>query len=114
MSPEMILKRVILDMDLCVECRSCGSACFYGHKNQPIINYADGEKAKVPVIGCGGVATAADAAEMMLAGAAAVQVGTALFANLHVSADICAGLKRYLAEQNEKNISAIVGTLKLN
>jgi len=76
--------------------------------------YQVASKAKVPVIGCGGVATAADAAEMMLAGAAAVQVGTALFANLHVSADICAGLKRYLAEQNEKDISAIVGTLKLN
>lgn len=47
---EIIRKRVILDMDLCVECRSCGSACFYGHKNQPIINYAESEKVKVPII----------------------------------------------------------------
>jgi len=76
--------------------------------------YPVASKAKVPVIGSGGVATASDAAEMMLAGASAVQVGTALFANLHAPADICAGLRRYLAEQNEKDISAIVGTLKLH
>lgn len=50
MSPEIIQKRVILDMDLCVECKSCGSACFYGHKNQPIIHYADTENVKVPII----------------------------------------------------------------
>ena len=31
----LITKRVILDMDRCVECRSCGSACFYGHRSQP-------------------------------------------------------------------------------
>ncbi len=47
---ETIRKRVILDMDLCVECRSCGSACFYGHHNQPVINYVDTEKIKVPII----------------------------------------------------------------
>jgi dihydroorotate dehydrogenase (NAD+) catalytic subunit len=76
--------------------------------------YQVASKARVPVIGCGGVATASDAAEMMLAGASAVQVGTALFANLHVCRDICAGLRRYLAEQNEKDVSAIVGALKLN
>jgi Fe-S-cluster-containing dehydrogenase component len=47
---EQIRRRVILDMDLCVECRSCGAACFYGHRSQPIINYADAEKTRVPVI----------------------------------------------------------------
>lgn len=45
-----IEKRVILDMDLCVECRSCGAACFYGHKMQPVVNYAEGEKVHVPII----------------------------------------------------------------
>jgi len=71
-------------------------------------------KTKTPIIGCGGVATWSDAAEMMLAGASAVEVGTALFANLHVSADIAAGLRRYLAEHKETDINAIVGALKLN
>ena len=45
-----IEKRVVLDVDLCVECRSCGAACFYGHHDQPIINYADTEKVSVPII----------------------------------------------------------------
>jgi Fe-S-cluster-containing dehydrogenase component len=47
---EKITKRVVLDMDVCVECRSCGAACFYGHYNQPIINYADTETVSVPII----------------------------------------------------------------
>ena len=47
---DIISKRVILDMDRCVECRSCGAACFYGHRNQPIINYAEGDRVRVPVI----------------------------------------------------------------
>jgi formate dehydrogenase iron-sulfur subunit len=46
----LITKRVILDMDKCVECRSCGAACFYGHRNMPIINYVDADKVRVPVI----------------------------------------------------------------
>jgi Fe-S-cluster-containing dehydrogenase component len=46
----VITKRVILDMDKCVECRSCGAACFYGHKNMPIINYVDADKVRVPII----------------------------------------------------------------
>ena len=47
---EKIKKRVVLDLDLCVECRSCGAACFYGHHNQPIINYGVTEKVCMPVI----------------------------------------------------------------
>jgi len=76
--------------------------------------YQVASKTKTPVIGCGGVATASDAAEMILAGASAVQIGTALFANLHLSKDICEGLRRYLTEQHEENIGAVVGALKLN
>ena len=47
---DKIRKRVVLDLDLCVECRSCGSACFYGHYNQPIINYGVTDKVSMPVI----------------------------------------------------------------
>lgn len=45
-----IKKRVVLDLDLCVECRSCASACFYGHHQQPIINFGVTEKVTMPVI----------------------------------------------------------------
>ena len=45
-----IRKRVVLDLDLCVECRSCAAACFYGHHQQPIVNYGVTEKVSMPVI----------------------------------------------------------------
>ena len=45
-----IRRRVVLDLDLCIECRSCGAACFYGHHEQPIINYGVTEKVSMPVI----------------------------------------------------------------
>jgi len=48
--PEKITKRVVLDLDLCVECRSCGAGCYYGHHNQPIVNYGVAEKVSMPVI----------------------------------------------------------------
>lgn len=47
---DKIRKRVVLDLDLCVECRSCGAACFYGHHNQPIVNYGVTAKVSMPVI----------------------------------------------------------------
>ena len=50
---------------------------------------------RVPVIGCGGIMTAADAAEYMLAGAAAVQVGTATFISPHAMIEVIEGLARF-------------------
>lgn len=48
-----------------------------------------------PVIGCGGIATGEDAVEFLLAGAAAVQVGTATFVNPRAPLDVLNGLERY-------------------
>ena len=76
--------------------------------------YQAAAKRDVPVIGCGGIMTGDDAAQMMIAGASAVQVGTAVFTNVHIAADIAAGLGRYLIAQKEKEVSAITGTLQLN
>ena len=45
-----VTKRVILDMDLCIGCRSCASVCFYGHKDMPIVNYGAVPQATIPVI----------------------------------------------------------------
>jgi len=68
----------------------------------------------VPIVAFGGVATANDAIEMMLAGASAVGVGTALFSNTHICSDIAEGLRAYLKSQNESKVSDIIGTVKLN
>lgn len=69
--------------------------------------------ASLPVIGVGGVATGEDAVEFMLAGASAVQVGTAIFRDPDVARVVCDGLLRYLQRHGEAAVGDIVGTLDL-
>lgn len=64
---------------------------------------------KIPVIGCGGVASWEDAAAMLLAGAAAVEVGSALFTDFDLPRKIVAGLSAYLAEQKIDTVSGLTG-----
>ncbi len=64
---------------------------------------------KVPVIGMGGIMTAADAVEFMLAGASAVAVGTANFVNPFVSVEVAEGIRDYLTERGLTQVSQIVG-----
>jgi dihydroorotate dehydrogenase (NAD+) catalytic subunit len=63
----------------------------------------------IPVIGMGGITTAEDAVEFMMAGAAAVQVGTASFVNPRAAEDITSGLKKYAEANGYSAISQIVG-----
>jgi dihydroorotate dehydrogenase (NAD+) catalytic subunit len=67
---------------------------------------------RVPIIGQGGVMTAADAIEFMRAGASAVGVGTALFYDPLVCTKINAGLRQALAELGLSNVSELTGTLR--
>jgi dihydroorotate dehydrogenase (NAD+) catalytic subunit len=69
-------------------------------------------KVKIPVIGGGGICTAADVLEFMVAGASAVQVGTMNFVDPCVCGSIAAELGRLLREQGVRRIGDIVGTLK--
>ena len=64
---------------------------------------------KIPVVGCGGVASWEDATEMLLAGAAAVEVGAALFTDFELPRKIVAGLSAYLAEQKIDSVSGLTG-----
>ena len=68
--------------------------------------------AKVPVIGIGGIMTAEDALEFLIAGASAVQIGTANFINPRVTTDIIDGIETFLAERDITSISDIIGTLE--
>jgi len=65
----------------------------------------------LPIIGIGGIARGEDAVEFMLAGATAVQVGTATFTNPNAAAEVCRGVRGYLASQGEVAARDIVGTL---
>ncbi len=67
----------------------------------------------IPVVGMGGIATWQDAVEMMLAGACAVQVGTANFTDAYAPIKIIEGLEKYLDDNGIKDISEIVGKVEM-
>lgn len=67
----------------------------------------------IPVIGIGGIGTAEDAIEFLLAGATAVQVGTANFYNPCATEQIIDGIAAYLREQGEPSVQDIIGGLRL-
>lgn len=67
---------------------------------------------KIPVIGIGGIACAQDALEFLIAGARAVQIGTANFVDPGVYARVLAGLEDYLRRHGEDDVNAVIGTLE--
>ncbi|HEX2343150.1 MAG TPA: dihydroorotate dehydrogenase [Vicinamibacterales bacterium] len=66
---------------------------------------------KIPVIGMGGIATPTDALEFMIAGATAVQVGTANFVDPFVWSKLLDGLRDYLTRHNIGRVADLIGTL---
>ena len=66
----------------------------------------------LPIIGCGGISSAEDVVEMMMAGASAVQMGTAIFGDPYAPIKVCEGMKKFLQENKIEKISDIVGTVK--
>ena len=67
---------------------------------------------KVPIIGMGGISCWQDAVQFFLAGADAIAVGTANFANPAVTMEICEGLEKYLESHDLKNITELVDWLE--
>lgn len=68
---------------------------------------------KIPVIGMGGIMNATDAIEFMLAGASAVQVGTAIFKDPFIPVQIVDGIKEYLERHNLGSVRELIGALQL-
>ncbi len=68
----------------------------------------------IPVIGIGGIATADDAIEFLLAGATAIQVGTANFYQPRAAESIVDGLRTYLSEQGEDSVRSIIGVVQVD
>jgi dihydroorotate dehydrogenase (NAD+) catalytic subunit len=64
---------------------------------------------EVPVIGIGGIATAHDALEFLLAGASAIQVGTINFINPHAGVEIIKGIEEFLQKEGIEDVGEIVG-----
>lgn len=64
---------------------------------------------KLPIIGMGGIITAEDAIEFILAGATAVAVGTASFVNPRATIDVLEGIERYLSENGVSDLKELIG-----
>ncbi len=67
----------------------------------------------VPIIGCGGIMTGLDAIEYMMAGATAVQVGTATFLNPRATLDVLEGIERFMEEEGVDDVSQLVGAARV-
>jgi len=66
----------------------------------------------VPIIGCGGVSSGEDAIEFIMAGATAVQVGTATFANPNAPLDVLDGIERFMADAGVSDVRELVGAAR--
>ncbi len=64
---------------------------------------------EIPVIGCGGITTAGDAIEFLMAGARAVQVGTAGFGSPRAPLDVLEGIERFMEKEGVNDLSGITG-----
>ena len=76
--------------------------------------YEVAQAVQIPIIGMGGITCAEDAIEFLMAGATAVQVGTANFTDPYAMPKIIQGLNDWCDKHGEKNVSALTGTLALN
>jgi dihydroorotate dehydrogenase (NAD+) catalytic subunit len=75
--------------------------------------YQAARAVKIPIVGLGGIATGTDAAEFLIAGASAVEVGTAIFQDPRAPLRIAEQLAKFLRDENIANVAKLVGTLQL-
>ena len=82
---------------------------------KPIALYMVYEVARaveVPVIGCGGITTASDAIEFIMAGASAIQVGTASFPNPRAPLDVLEGIEQFMHKEGIEDIASLIGAAR--
>jgi dihydroorotate dehydrogenase (NAD+) catalytic subunit len=88
---------------------------FSGPAIKPItlrMTYQCAKAVDIPVIGCGGIANTNDAVEYLLAGATAVQVGTATFVKPNTMLDIIDGLSAFCERKNIARVSDLIGAVE--
>jgi dihydroorotate dehydrogenase (NAD+) catalytic subunit len=66
----------------------------------------------VPIVGCGGISTGTDAIEFLLAGATAVQVGTATFVNPRAPVDVLEGIEAYMRDEGVDDVRELIGAAR--
>ena len=70
------------------------------------------QSVKIPIVGMGGIASAQDALEFMIAGASMVAVGTMNFVNPRAPVDVLEGIEAYMKQQKISNIKDLIGSLQ--
>ena len=71
--------------------------------------YQVSQAVKIPIIGCGGVSSAEDALEFIMAGATAVQIGTANLVNPNASLEVLEGVERFMEREAVEDIAQLIG-----
>ena len=112
------LVNTFLSLSIDVETRKSRIANFTGGLSGPAIKpialrmvYEAAQAVTIPVVGLGGIVRAEDAVEFMLAGATAVQVGTASYADPRAVENIADGLKKWCAENEVGRVAELTGGL---
>ena len=75
--------------------------------------YQVSQAVDVPIIGCGGIAFADDALEFIMAGASAVQMGTATMVNPNAPLEVVEGLERFMEREGISDIAELIGAARL-
>jgi dihydroorotate dehydrogenase (NAD+) catalytic subunit len=104
-------------IDVSLRKPSLGNICggLSGPAIKPVALYMVYEVAgsvKLPIVGCGGIMSAQDALEFIMAGASAVEVGTAQFVNPRALLDVLEGIQDFMRREGVKDISELVGVAR--
>ena len=68
---------------------------------------------EIPIIGCGGISSGQDALEFIMAGATAIQVGTATFRNPCAALDVLEGIEQFIQKEGVRDIQELVGSARI-
>ena len=106
------LKGMAIDIDQGKPCLGNVVGGLSGPAIKPVALYMVFEAARVvhiPVIGCGGIACAEDALEFIMAGATAVQIGTACLTNPQLGLDVLEGIESFMRQHGVQNLTELIG-----
>jgi dihydroorotate dehydrogenase (NAD+) catalytic subunit len=106
------LRGMAIDIDQRKPCLGNIVGGLSGPAIKPVALYLVFEAARVvriPVIGCGGIACAEDALEFIMAGATAVQIGTAALTDPQLGLDVLEGIESFLRQNGVQNLAELIG-----
>ena len=90
----------------------CGTSICPGSIPPFRMVYQVANAVKIPIIGMGGICTAEDAMEFILAGATAVSIGTANFTNPYTTVEVIDGIEAYMRRHGVEDINELIGLVK--